>query len=380
MNFNRRNIAIIGTSLILVFLLYTFSAIVGYIFVAWIVSMLGRPIMVWFQRKLQFQKFKAGSTLCASLTLTIIFSFFVLLIMLFVPLVVQQTGNLGGVNFAAIADELEAPFQEFQAFLGRYGLITKEESLETMMADSLNSLFREEEIGQFFSGALSISSGILIWLFSVLFISFFFLKEQGLFTNFLISIVPKQYAKQTVSAIEQITTLLSRYFGGILIQITIITVYLTFWLEVLSIENALLIAFFAALINVIPYLGPIIGAAFGAFIVIASNLDLDFYSQTMPLIVKVLAVFASMQLLDNLLLQPIIFSKSVMAHPLEIFIIILMGAQLGGITGMVLAIPIYTIMRVIARVFLSKFPLAMRLTQSMDQQERSAFEKGNRNQ
>ena len=132
-------------------------------------------------------------------------------------------------------------------------------------------------------------------------------------------------------------------------------------------KNALLIGFFAAVINVIPYLGPLIGAVFAIFITISSNLDLEFYSEMMPLLLKVVAVFGAMQMLDNFILQPYIFSNSVLAHPLEIFIIILIGAKLNGITGMILAIPVYTILRVIARVFLSEYKIVQKLTGGIEE-------------
>jgi len=72
-----------------------------------------------------------------------------------------------------------------------------------------------------------------------------------------------------------------------------------------------------------------------------------------------------MQLLDNFILQPNIFSKSVKAHPLEIFIVVLMGAKIGGIIGMVVAIPIYTVLRVLAKVFLSEFKVVQSITKGI---------------
>ena len=161
--------------------------------------------------------------------------------------------------------------------------------------------------------------------------------------------------------------MLTRYFGGVVAQIFIITVFVSIGLSIFGIQNALLIAFFAALINVIPYVGPIIGATFGVFVVLTSNLDpTQFYGITLPLILKVVAVFAAMQMLDNFILQPFIFSNRVLAHPLEIFIVILMGATVNGILGMVLAIPAYTVFRVLARVFLSEFKIVQKLTGSME--------------
>ncbi len=365
----RRYIALIGSALVLGFFLYTFSTIVGYVLIAWVLSMIGQPLMRWLQAKLQFGQFKAGSGLCAAITLITIFAFFAALIALFVPMIVTQAGNIANVEFSSVATALEQPYQSLQSFLAKYGMTTRDRSLEEVLNESLSGLFKIEDIGSLFTGALSVSGSILIGLFSVVFITFFFLREQGLFTNFLISAVPDTYSDQTQRAIEEITFLLSRYFNGILLQVTIITIYVSVWLRILSIENALLIAFFAGLINVIPYLGPLIGATFGAFIVIASNLEMDFYTEMLPLIIKVLVVFSSMQLIDNFILQPFIFSNSVLAHPLEIFIIILMGAQLGGIPGMVLAIPAYTVIRVVAKVFFQRFSVVRKLTQAMEEKE-----------
>ena len=101
---------------------------------------------------------------------------------------------------------------------------------------------------------------------------------------------------------------------------------------------------------------------------ISSTIEMspDFYTETLPLILKVVGVFLTMQMLDNFLLQPFIFSNSVKAHPLEIFIIILVGAKLGGITGMILAIPAYTVIRVIAKIFLSEFRIVQQITGGLD--------------
>jgi len=225
--------------------------------------------------------------------------------------------------------------------------------------------FEPSAIGTFFSGLIAAAGNIVLSLFSIIFITFFFLKEQGLFVNFLVALAPDGYDNQIRRAIQEISRMLTRYFGGIIIQITVITLFVSILLGLLGIKNALFIGFFAALINVIPYVGPIIGATFGVIITISSNLDVEFYSEMVPMLLTVVAVFGGMQMLDNFILQPYIFSNSVMAHPLEIFIIILMGAQLGGIGGMILAIPVYTVLRVIGKVFLNKFRLVQKITEGM---------------
>ena len=182
-------------------------------------------------------------------------------------------------------------------------------------------------------------------------------------------LVPRGYEYKVKKSMRNITTMLTRYFGGITVQVTIITLIVSIALSLLGVKNALLIGFFAALINVIPYVGPLIGAAFAIFITISSNLGLDFYSEMLPLILKVAGVFATMQLTDNFILQPYIFSNSVLAHPLEIFLVILIGGKLGGIVGMILAIPVYTVLRVIASVFLSEFKIVQQVSDRMRLEE-----------
>ncbi len=225
--------------------------------------------------------------------------------------------------------------------------------------------FNPGQIPQLFSTLIGFMGNLLIAIMSIFFIAFFFLKEQGLFLNALQAIVPSKYEKEVIHALDDSSRLLRRYFVGVSIQVTTITVFVSIVLTVFGVKNALLIAFFAALINVIPYLGPVIGATFGVLITISSNLDLPFYEEMLPLVFIVIGTFAAMQFLDNFILQPFIFSNSVSAHPLEIFIVILVGAKLSGIVGMVLAIPVYTVIRVIAKSFLSEFRLVQKLTKKL---------------
>ncbi len=361
-----RNIAIAVSLLMITAIFYFFSNIVAYVLIAWVLSLIGQPLMRFFQQKIKIGRFQAGPSFSAILTIISFFVVFTILIWLFVPLVVEQARKLAEVDYNAIAQTLSEPMSQLNEQLHRFGLIEPDESATAELNTALKSWFKPTQIGNFFSILIGVFGNFVLTLFSIIFITFFFLKEQSIFGNFVTALAPQQYENETRNAIASITTLLTRYFGGILIQITIITLFVSVLLGILGIKNALLIGFFAALINVIPYLGPMIGAMFGVFITISSNLGLEFYSELLPLLIKVVAVFAAMQLLDNIILQPYIFSNSVKAHPLEIFIIILLGAQINGIVGMVLAIPVYTAIRVIAKEFLSEFKIVQQITRRMN--------------
>ncbi|HHS95298.1 MAG TPA: AI-2E family transporter, partial [Phaeodactylibacter sp.] len=355
-----RYIAIALSLLVLGVLVCYFSSIVTYVLIAWVLSMIGQPLMRFFRSRLRVGRFKIGRNTAAVLTLLTYFLVGILLLALFVPLILEQIRNLSTVDYTQVMATLEAPLNQLNNWLVDIGLIEYGQSPEAQISESFRKWFQPSQVSNFFGSLIGAAGQFLFTVFSVVFITFFFLKEQGLFVEFLVAIVPNEYDTSVRSAIESISHLLTRYFGGVLLQISIITIFVSVLLTLLGIKNALLIGFFAGLINVIPYLGPMMGAIFGILVTISSHVGMTFYPDLFMLLVYVSLVFAAMQLLDNFVLQPYIFSNSVLAHPLEIFIIVLMGAQVGGIKGMVLAIPTYTVLRVIAREFLSEFKIVQK--------------------
>ncbi|MEO1262279.1 MAG: AI-2E family transporter [Bacteroidota bacterium] len=366
MKLSSRTITLIISLLILASLVYFFTDIVAYVCIAWVLSMIGQPLMDFFQKRVKIWKFRIGSNLAAVLTLFIFFLVIFLLIRLFVPPIVEQVNNLAGVDYAQIAIALEEPLSHLQVILAEYGLVSADIPLEQQLQTEFAKSFEPTNLGKYFGAAAATVGNILVGLISVVFITFFFLKEEGLFANFLAAIMPQEYDEKVHHALSDSAIMLSRYFRGLVIQMLSVATFVTIALSVLGIKNALLIGVLAALLNVIPYVGPIIGAVFGVIFTISSGLDLDFYTEMLPQIIKVAAVFGAAQMLDNYILQPYIFSNSVLAHPLEIFIVVLMGAKINGVLGMVLAIPSYTILRAVAAAFLSNFHIVQHLTERMN--------------
>lgn len=439
MSFDKKYlIALFPLAVMLIFLFF-FPDIVTYIALAWVVSMVGAPLFRFFN------KFKyVGKNSAAAMTLMSFVLFLILIVSIIIPPLLQQARNLASVDYNQVIKNLEEPINDWNDWLIRRGLLEqadttivqpidlneKEEDIITkviridslyLSADSTNqvpeiavviqleqpdpeplivednteasksffdkvreniySFLDPSKIPELFGNAIGFFSNLFIAIMSIFFVSFFFLKEQGLFSSIISTILPNKHETKGIHAIEETSTLLIRYFIGISIQIIVITGFVTIALTILGVKNALLIGFFAALMNVIPYLGPILGAAFGVIITISSAAATNspeigeaingavqesaFYSQLLPTILKVLVVFGVMQVLDNFIFQPFIFGKSVKAHPLEIFIVVLMGAKVGGILGMVLAIPVYTILRVIAKVFMSEFKIVQQITKNL---------------
>jgi predicted PurR-regulated permease PerM len=370
MKSSSRNFLIFISFVVAAAIIWYLRSIVGYIIISWVFAMLGQPLMNLY-KKIKIGKFKIGNNLAAGMTLFSFFIILTILISMFVPMILAQARTLVEVDFVAVGSSLEEPINQLNQQLIEYGFLSedKDSPIEIFQEDILAQA--GEIVSQIFGSVLSLTSSLVIGLFSLVFMTFFFLREDGLMQGFLSAFVPNEMEKKVFKALDEIQNLLTRYFIGVLGQITIITIIVTTGLTILGIENALLIGLFAALINVIPYLGPLIGATFGIFVAITSHLEMEFYAQMLPMIGKVVIVFAIMQLIDNFVLQPIIFSTSVKAHPLEIFIIILIGAEIYGIFGMVLAIPTYTVIRVVARTFLIRFKIVQRMTQKMDNSKTS---------
>lgn len=350
-------------------ILYWLGDIVAYILIAWVISMLGSPVMLFLEKHLRLGRIRGGRSIAAVLTLLLFLCAVAGIGLLFIPVFLEQAVNLSRVNMHEVLQALEEPIQQLVGRLRELGLVEGEFDLRVQLHDQFVNWFEPARINELFGSLISLVSFLGILIGSVLFIAFFFLKEQGLFTQFLKSFVPNRVEGKVAHTVDEVSILLTKYFGGIVLQITIITIYVSVLLTILGVRNALLIAFFAALINLIPYLGPIIGGTIGILLTLTSHVELPFYTELMPLLFNVLLVFVTMQMIDNLILQPVIFSKQVRAHPLEIFIIIMVGSKVGGILGMVLAIPVYTVIRVIIRVFFSEFEIFQKIAAGLKNQK-----------
>ena len=202
-------------------------------------------------------------------------------------------------------------------------------------------------------------------MFAITFISFFFIKDQRLLYNMIMAPIPVKHEEKVRNVMSASKKLLTRYFIGVIIEVAIIITIVSVGLLLLGVKNAILIGFIAGMFNVIPYVGPLIGALIGITIGVITNTDV-WSLAVLGLIGKMAIVYAIAQALDNIVLQPFIYSQSVKAHPLEIFLVIIMAGNVAGIVGMIIAIPAYSIFRVFIREFFNQFKLVQKLTGSMD--------------
>lgn len=352
---------------ILAGLCYFFVDIVAYVLVAWVMSMLGRPLMILYKRRIRFRNWRLGSASAAILTILTFYLFILGILWLFVPSIVQQGRNIMAVDFGAIGTKLEEPFANFDQDLHTNGLLKEGESLADKIQEALLNWFGPEQLGDVLGTFISTGGDLVIAFVAITFILFFFLQDSTLFLGILFAFVPNEYEDKVRQAVRESSEVLTRYFGGLIVQLFSFSLMIMALLWILGVKNAVLIGAFGGIFNIIPYIGPIIGNVFGCFIAISSNLDLPIDQLGIQL-VKVIATFSAVQFIDNNILGPYIFSKSVRAHPLEIFLVTLAAAQVGGVLGMILGIPVYTVLRVLARTFLGEFKIIQRWTYHLDEE------------
>lgn len=364
-NLNRNILWLLGVALA-AGAVYYFSDIVTYLLLAWVLSMLGRPLMIFFQRRLRVGRFQAGATGAALLTILTFYLVLASILMLFVPTIVAQARNLATVDYQALGEKLKMPFLNLDIQAHSIGLLAPGESLATKTQELLSQWFRPTLLGDFVGSFVAVAGNVVVTLTAVTFILFFFLKENNLFLGILHALVPNEQETKVHQAVQESSEVLTRYFGGLLVQVSAFSLLVTVLLWIMGVDNALLIGAFGGIFNVIPYVGPILGLIFGCFITASSHLDADM-ALMLPMLGKVAIAFMATQFVDNNILGPMIFSKSVQAHPLEIFIVTLVAAKIGGVLGMVLGIPVYTVLRVIGRVFFSQFKVVQRLTEHLEE-------------
>jgi predicted PurR-regulated permease PerM len=265
---------------------------------------------------------------------------------LFVPLIGVQIQNISTYDLDYIYEQIQNPVGKVEDLLIQYEIVKSEPGfLITQVRENLVSSFSKINFQGVINTIVNTTSSLLLAFMAISFITFFLLLENGLLRRNIMSLIPNAYFELAVSTFNKVERLLSNYLVGLLIQLTCIFSLASIGLTLMGIEYALTIAMFAAVANLIPYAGPILGAVFGTIVGLSTG-TFESSNEIIFMVIKILSVFSVVQLTDNVLLQPLIFSKSVKAHPLEIFVVIFAGAKIAGILGMIFAIPVYTIFRV----------------------------------
>lgn len=348
-----------------------FRSVITYILVAVVVSLIGKPVVKLLQ-KINIKGKRLPDWFLAALTLTVIVGVLMSVITLLIPIVSNIVKGISLNNIESAAGQIAVPLANLNETLrNTFPSLGSGFRIETALLAELQKLLDVSKVSSLIGTATSFLSSFGVAMFSIVFIGFFFIKDDDTFTNIVTALVPDKHEKNAAAAISDIGHLLSRYFIGVLLEITGVALinFIGLWLIArLGVNAALGIAFITGLLNVIPYIGPLMGGVLGTLLGLILKyssatplgLDVNFWAFSAILI----AIFCFTQLVDNFLYQPIIYSTSIKAKPLEIFIVLLVVGHMAGPMAMIVAIPCYTVLRVIAFRFFRQYKAIRRLIPS----------------
>lgn len=346
------------------FLVWYFSSIVVYILVSAVLAVMGNPL-VKLLSGIRIRGWRVPRWLAAFTTLVVIWIVLAVLCTLFVPLFFNKVQQLASLDFTAVMNSISEPVSRIQYYLDElFALPESTFSLSEALSSGLCSMVNFGSLNTLVSSLFNVVLSSVVAIFSISFITFFFLKEEGLFYAMVSAVFPERYHENITRALDSITVLLSRYFTGILTEslLLMIAVSLVMMAFGMHTVDACFIGLVMGVMNVVPYAGPLIGGVMSVCIGVMTPIEGTTVGHTVLVIVASLLVLKG---LDDFVLQPTLYSARVKAHPLEVFIVILIAGSVAGILGMLLAIPSYTVLRVFAKEFFSQFSLVRKLTRKI---------------
>lgn len=364
MNKLARYVIAITLTAVICFLVWYFQNIVAYILIAAVLSIIGKPL-VDLLGKIPIYKWRLPKALRAAIALMTIWFVIILFLRIFIPLVASQANQLSSVNIPMMIDTFGKPIGVVEKLIQDYiPAASNGFSVNQLIEQRISSVLNVAMLTNLFGSVASLLGNFFVAAFSISFITFFFLKDDTLFFEGLLLIFPQKYEENVTHALDSIKKLLTRYFIGIVLDVFCIIILVTIGHTIVGIPftQALVIGLLAGVLNVIPYVGPILAALLGILIGMATNMETHTITQLGHLAISMAIVYIVVDAIDAFLFQPFIYSSSVNAHPLEIFLVILVAGSVAGIAGMLLAIPFYTVLRVFAKEFFYNFRVVKKLT------------------
>ncbi|MFA6367047.1 MAG: AI-2E family transporter [Bacteroidales bacterium] len=349
---------------IILYAFWYFRFLVGCIAISIVLSFIGRPLMKLLER-ISYKKFHIGNIPSTIITLSALILSIFLVFYTLVPLIISQAMNFANIDIYQIADFYAEPIKKIESFLYDYQIMSANTNLETLISNKILTMFQMFQINDIADSILGFGTSFIMGFFIIMFITFFLLKDAHLLYNFIMGVTPDEYINEVDRIITNTRSLISRYFIGLSLEILSMIALLSIGFYLVGFSNAILIASICGVMVILPYIGVIIGGAMGLIICITGYLSVDPSMDILPIIFKFIVIFGTVKLMDDFILQPFIYSKSVKAHPLEIFLVILMAGEIGGVIGMILAIPTYTFLRIIAKEFFSQWKIVQKITKGI---------------
>lgn len=338
--------------------------IIAYFLVAALISFIAQPLMRQMERHLRWKNKPLPRYMYALICLLVILFVIAGLFYTIVPPLLEQANNLSHIAPEDFNRSFGPPLNDLELYFSDLGLERgsfSQDKIKTLFMSWISMANLKLLAGNIL-GVLSSASG---WIFSVLFITFFFLKEKYLFYRIVHILTPEKQEAKMQRIMRDMNDMLGRYFRSLITEVFVFSTYIFIGLTIFGEKYALTIAVFSGLMNLVSYIGPILGISIALLFSIGSHIGADFYVTILPHLFEVGMVYAVAILLDNLVSYPLIFSNSLKVHPLELFFVVLSGFQLGGLGGMIVAAPLYTMLRIIAKELLQGFELVQNITRRL---------------
>lgn len=338
-----------------------FPTVASYLVLGLVLALMAHPVYERL-RRVNLKGKKIPKSIASILSLASLMVFFLLFWLLLLPLLGYQFSNWQRLDSGQVVSALEEPIGVTARWLAEHGLgagildgmaentLSNHEialQLQLKIMSWIDVLWLGNMLGNF----VATFAGLVLAFISGFFIAFFLLKDKDALRPLVIEMVPKVVRPILLSSWQESRRLLTKYFNGLLLQWMTVFVLegIGLWLVGLNPALAISIAIVASLFNVVPYLGPILGSLLGLILGLIAHVDASFYDVIWPILLKMALVFFLVQQVDGYVLQPLIFSSSLNIHPLEIFLITFIGAQIAGFYGLIFAVPGYTVVRVVVR-------------------------------
>lgn len=325
-----KSILFVAGVLVVGLILYNYSSLAVYAIIALLFSYLLEPFVN------RMQAAGMSRTISIIITLTTVLLILIWISTSVIPIVANRMAilarQLQSENLVIIAQQIELHLQTYFDFI-------PSGYLQENVTGFIEDIFNFGRVSNVVGDVIAIFTNLFAAFLVIPFATFFFLKDGYKIRRDLMKMVPNKYFETTLSLIDKIESRLGYYFRSVVLQCTLVGIASWLALSVAGLNNAGTVGIVIGVANTIPYFGPVLGYLISILISIIETGD---FSLVIPCIIAVMVA----QILDNVILQPLIFSKSADMHPVAILFIILIGAQTAGVLGMLIAIPIATIIKI----------------------------------
>ncbi|OGF22163.1 hypothetical protein A2Y83_01000 [Candidatus Falkowbacteria bacterium RBG_13_39_14] len=331
LSINITTATIIKTIIILISLwfLYYIKNIVGIFLIALLLAAALKPLIDWLERK----KIPRG----IGVTIVYLFLFGIMAgaFVLILPPIVSQISQLAD-KLPGYLDKLSQSFGMIREYSANHGWIANLNKISASLEDILSNF-----AGNIFTGISSIFGGVTSFIF-ILVITFYMTLEKNAAERIANLILPAKYRERTLKIAEKLEEKIGLWVRGIAILMIIVGIFAFLGLSILRVDYALTLGLIAGLTEIIPYLGPIIGAVPAIFLA---------FAQSPSKALLVIILYFALQQIENNILQPKVMEKAVGLNPIIIIFALLIGAKIAGILGILLAIPVTTSIIVLIKEF-----------------------------